>query len=210
MGIVALVVLVVTLAWSTIFGSLQPARTQQQLPMRYYWFQSGRALSRIHDYRQPARKAMVVDTSGMVHPTADNTGMTKRDRSLLLVPMFKMGEGPKEITPAPPALDIPKAAPLYEAQMEEAPLPPGFPKPVTPVVVREPSIGRKVQMAVLADPTLSRSAKLTFRTTSVKNKVILRGIVWDEKEKIYIGAKAAEIVGADNVDNRLTALNAHG
>ena len=89
------------------------------------------------------------------------------------------------------------------------PLPPGFPKPVAPAVVHEPSIGRKVQTAVLADPTLSRSAKLTFRATSSKNKVILRGVVWDEKEKAYLGAKAAEIVGADNVDNRLTALNVH-
>ena len=36
MGIVALVVFVVTFAWTAFFGPVQPSMTKQQLPMRYY------------------------------------------------------------------------------------------------------------------------------------------------------------------------------
>ena len=75
-----------------------------------------------------------------------------------------------------------------------------------PVSERELSLGRKVQTALMDDKTLSRSAKLTLRVTSVKNKVTLGGIVLDKEEKAYIGTKAGQIAGAGNVDNRLTVL----
>ena len=71
---------------------------------------------------------------------------------------------------------------------------------------RDLSLGRKVQLALMADKTLSRSAQLTVRATSQKNRVTLRGIVLDKEEKEYIGKKVAQIAGANNVDNRLTIL----
>ena len=47
-------------------------------------FESGRALSRAHIYEPPARKAIMVDTDGLSHPTADNTPAPRRDRSSLI------------------------------------------------------------------------------------------------------------------------------
>ena len=206
MGIVALVVLSVTAAWTFMFGGLRPAETNS-LPVRHYWIEAGRALSRLRTYQPPDRKSMIVDTNGMAHLTADNTQMTKRDRSRAYLKL--------DIQPVPPESqrDLPPppaktgtGAPLFQMQTEEIPLAPaGVPKSLTSPE-RELSLGRKVQIALAADKTLSRSAQLTVRATSFKNKVTLRGIVLDKEEKAYIGTKAGEVVGPENVDNRLTVL----
>ena len=213
MGIVALVVLSVTAAWTFVFGGLRPAE-MNTLPVRHYWIEAGRALSRIREYQPPARKSMIVDTNGMAHSTADLTRSTKRDRSR---PYLKL-----DIQPALPET----GTPLFQMQTEEMPLaPPNSPQsastpPVIPQTAFQPqavkppmlaqerdlSLGRKVQLALMADKTLSRSAQLTVRATSQKNRVTLRGIVLDKEEKEYIDKKVAQIAGANNVDNRLTIL----
>ncbi len=200
MGIVVFVFVSVTLAWAAAFGGLNPSAARHS-QMHYYWEESGRVLSRLHDYKPPARKSVVVDISGMAHSGADNTRMTKRDRSQLFPKL--------EIPPAipEPSVAAPAApAPLFQGQIEEMPLlPPNIPKPLGQPV-RQPSLGRQVQMAILADRTFSKSASLTLNVTSLKNKVTLRGIVLDKEEKEAIGKKAAQIAGPKNVDNRLTVL----
>ena len=226
MGIVALVVLSVTAAWTFVFGGLRPAE-MNTLPVRHYWIEAGRALSRIREYQPPARKSMIVDTNGMAHSTADLTHMTKRDRSRLYLKLDikpDLSETHENIPP-PPAM-AGSGAPLFQMQTEEMPLAPPKPPrsaptpPVIPQTVFQPqavkppmlaqerdlSLGRKVQLALMADKTLSRSAQLTVRATSQKNRVTLRGIVLDKEEKEYIGKKVAQIAGADIVDNRLTIL----
>ena len=206
MGIVALVVLSVTAAWTFVFGGLRPTEVDS-LPVRHYWIETGRALSRLRAYQPPDRKSMIVDTNGMAHPTADNTKMTKRDRSR---PYLKLDvkttplEQPQNLPV--PTLKVASGAPLFQMQTEEMPImPAGVPKPLE-TLERDLSLGRKVQIALMADNTLSRSAQLTVRATSVKNRVTLRGIVLDKEEKTYIGMKAGQIAGPENVDNRLTVL----
>ena len=135
MGIVALVVLSVTVAWAAVFGGLNPSVAGHL--QRYYWNESGRALSRMHAYQPPARKSMVVDISGMAHPTADNTRMTKRDRSTVypkLEVQKNLNETSSETNQVtfPPGIaelpDVPKtagtSAPLFQMQAEEIPLAP--------------------------------------------------------------------------------------
>jgi hypothetical protein len=213
MGIVALVILSVTAAWSFVFGGLRPADTGT-LPVRHYWIEAGRALSRLRPHQPPARKSIVVDTSGMAHPTADRTGMTKRDRSRPYLKLTVEPKLPESSQGLPPPAKTSVGAPLFQMQTEEMPLAqPNIPKPtVRPPdtkalqAERELSLGRKVQIALMADKTLTRSAQLTVRASSFKNRVTLRGIVLDQEEKIYIGEKAGRIAGPENVDNRLTVL----
>ena len=202
MGIVVLVLLTVTYALSAVFGGLQPSSTERAQTW-FPWLAGGRVLSRIHAYQPPARKSVMIDITGMAHPTADNTSMTKRDRSQLY-PYLEVKPAPIEES----SLTLAPSEPLRQVQIEETALPvPGFavPKPVLRSE-REPSVGRKVQLTLMADHSLSRSAQLTVKATSVKNKVTLRGIVLDKAEKEYIGDKAAKIAGAENVNNRLTVL----
>ena len=218
MGIVALVLLSVSLAWTAVFGGLNPADPSHSRTW-YPWNAGGRVLSRLHAYQPPARKSVVVDISGMAHPTADNTSMTKRDRSRLY-PYLEMNVAPKEEDlPSIPQdaaptqaflstpLPAPLAKPLFQAQIEEAPLaPPAVPSGAMLRPAVGPSLGRKVQMALLADSGLSKSARSTLSIMSLRNKVTLRGIVMDVKEKRAIGDKAEQIAGDGNVDNRLTVL----
>ena len=213
MGIVALVLITVSLVWTAVFGGLQPSSPGAERTRTWYpWLAGGRVMSRIHAYQPPARKSVMVDITGMAHPTADGTSMTKRDRSRLY-PFLEIKPATldeEERSPAPPPAPPPVVGktPLYQAQIEEAPLPspgPALFRPV-PALKNEVSLGRKVQLAVLADNSLSRSIRLTLRATSAKNKVTLRGIVLDKDEKAAVGSKAEQIAGAGNVDNRLTVL----
>ena len=227
MGVVTLVLVTVSLVCTLVFGGLLPSATER-VRTWYPWLAGGRVMSRIHAYQPPERKSVVIDLSGMSHLTADRTSLTKRDRSRLY-PFLEIKRASTEAEeraspPSPggavpagaPVLSVPLPAPpaaaanapLFQSQIEEIVLPsPGAAlfKPASGPE-REPSLGRKVQQALLADRSLSRSIQLTLTATSVKNKVTLRGIVLDKEERDYVGAKAAEIAGAENVDNRLTIL----
>lgn len=224
MGIIALVVLSVTVAWTLVAGGpnvLGNAFNFQRIHLQHYWFESGRALKRNFEYEPPARKSVVVDISGMSYRSADGSQMTKRDRSRLF-PRLDV-QLPTETSAARtgpemvPTQNIPTlavaSAPLGQGQIEEMPLatpPASLQTPIVPVKVeggeRAWSLGRRVQTEIRDDNTLSRSARLTLRAVSVRGRVTLSGIVLEQSEKDYIGKKAEEIAGAGNVDNRLTVL----
>ncbi len=216
MGVVALVILSVTAAWTFVVGGMQApdgSFYQPSLPVRTYWFEVGRAITRLRSDQPPDRKSVIVDTSGVAHSTADLTQSTKRDRSRPYVKL-KIQPVPAEtaaMTP-PPTIKTEVGRPLFQMQVEEIPAPPPAPvKPVrpapkAPAMMPELSLGRKVQAVLMADKNLSRSAQLTVRATSSKNRVTLRGIVLDKEEKDYIQKKAEVLAGTGNVDDRLTIL----
>ena len=219
MGLIAIIILSVTLGWSAFTGGLE-SFTGERGPIHHYWFENGRALKRFYEFEPPARKSVIVDITGMSYRTADGTQPTKRDRSRPF-PRLDTSIPPIESAnpPSAPVMVQSMPAPLGQGQIEEAPLPAQPPRAIVPREIvppastlapeKEMSVGRKVQMVLKANNTLSRSASLTLKATTNllnKNKVTLRGIVLDEEEKDYIGALAETVAGAGNVDNKLTIL----
>ncbi len=203
MGIVALVVLSVTVGWTLVTGGLGAFNTERS-HIKHYWFESGRALKRMYEYQPPERKSVAVDISGMAQRTADLTHSTKRDRSKPF-PRLEVQITPEIVTPIAPVVTV-APTPLRQGQIEEIPL--AAPQIQRPPVSPEKtwSLGRRVQFAIKADNSISRSAQLTLRAVSMGDRVTLGGIVLDQEEKDYIGAKAEAIAGAGRVDNRLTVL----
>ncbi len=164
-------------------------------------------------FQPPARKAILVDPEGMAHRTADNTQMTKRDRSRMIeqIPSVPVpANEPVTITPAA-ALDgatpskveetaAPKAGYQYKEEQTT-------PQAVNVEIPAEPSISQKIEAVLAADPALSDSAHFTLRASFRDGLVILRGVVSDEKEKLYLATKAKQIPGITTVENQLHTLN---
>jgi hyperosmotically inducible periplasmic protein len=61
---------------------------------------------------------------------------------------------------------------------------------------------RRIRRSLMRDKTLSTTAK-NVKVVTVDGRVILRGPVKSEQEKIAIADKAQHIVGAGKVDNQL-------
>ncbi len=217
MGIIALVILSVSIGWAAFTGGFNALTGGVTGPRQYNWFESGRALKRFYEYQPPARKAVVTDISGMAYRTADGTQPTKRDRSKPYPRLDKNIQQDSQQLSSPvaplPAASMPQpvilqeVAPLRQGQIEELPLAPSVAVTSVPVSSEKTwSLGRRVQFGLKADNSLSRSAELTLRAVSQGSRVTLSGIVLDQEEKDYIGAQAERIAGAGNVDNRLTVL----
>ncbi len=206
MSLVALVVLSVTMAWTLVTGGMG-AFSAERASVKHYWFESGRSLKRMFEYQPPERKAVVVDTSGMSYRSADGSQMTRRDRSR---PFPRLDvEFQRENVPlrtGPELVTLTPASPLGQGQIEEIPMVPSAIARPPAVSERSWSLGRRVQTALKADNTLSRSAQLTLRAVSVRDRVTLSGIVLDQEEKDRVGAKAEELAGPGRVDNHLTVL----
>lgn len=205
MGVVVLVLLTVTFAWTLVSGGVAPFHTERA-QIHHYWFESGRSLKRMFEYEPPERKAVVVDISGMSYRSADGSQMTKRDRSRPFPRLDAQFSSETMSARTGPELVALSPAPLGQGQIEEIPM-------ASPVLSKPPalseaswSLGRRVQTALKASNLLSRSAQVTLRAVSMRDRVTLSGIVLDQEEKDRIGAKAEEIVGSGRVDNRLTVL----
>jgi osmotically-inducible protein OsmY len=67
---------------------------------------------------------------------------------------------------------------------------------------------QKIRKAIMADKSLSTYAH-NVKVIGEGGKVTLKGPVRSEDEKNALGAKAAEVAGASNVDNQLSVVPKH-
>ena len=165
----------------------------------------------------PARKSMIVDADGYAHRTADNTQMTKRDRSRILpppepvaenLPSTEMPLAPATVTNDPVASNEIKFTPGLDVgyKYAEEQTTSVSQKPSVEDLA-EPSISQKIATTLAADPALSESARVTLKTNYRDGLVILYGIVTDEKEKSYLAERARGISGVKTVENQLHTMN---
>lgn len=183
-----------------------------------------------HAFEPPARKSIIVGSDGMAHRTADGTQMTRIDRGSPVrqkfvekPPVVVRQETPPDREIVSPPLETP--VPLLEkppvvVRQETPPdreivssLPDTMVPVLTPTTLPEDSIITKdvydeFQTAIMADPSLSYSARLSFRViTSADGKLIVQGLALDQNEKERIGAMVQRMAGTKTLDNQMTTVN---
>ena len=152
-------------------------------------------------FEAPERRAIMVDTDGQAHRTADGTQMTKRDRS-------------RSYRQAPPAPEV-QAPPAPIAAAEPEPEP-------APVIVEETTVelkptpvenaayltmSQQIEAMLMDDAMLSDSARFTLKAVYREGLVILQGVVADDAEKERLEAKVRAIPGVTAVESHLHMMS---
>jgi hypothetical protein len=76
------------------------------------------------------------------------------------------------------------------------------------VITKDLDVSDEYQTVIMSDTSLSYSARLSFRViTSADDKLIVKGLALDQKEKERIGAMVQKMAGTKTLDNQMTTVN---
>lgn len=139
----------------------------------------------------------------------------ERDEALPPLPPDYIAPAAAVAPVAPHEIPLPKpypvnASPLYQYQMETAPLPAPVHAPAqasVPSQAHVQSLGRKIQTVLQEDPALSKAVRLTLKVSSGDGKVTVRGLVLNDEAREYVINRTREMAGPGViVENKLISL----